>query len=102
MRVDHAAIDAAGDRDSGFVGHDVEQRLIGVDLGAWLDVPGDDFSFDDAFAQVRQLEYDGLHGGGLSVEGGGLSVGYSVLSTRILNSQSWPAIRPRWFFAPFA
>jgi hypothetical protein len=43
----------AGNCDGRLVGHHVHKRLIDPYLIARPDVPGTDFGFDHAFAQVR-------------------------------------------------
>ena len=60
-KLEHFAGNGAFHFDRGLVGHHVGDLLILGNRIADLDVPGDDFRFGNAFANVRQLEFISSH-----------------------------------------
>ena len=58
---DHAADHRRGNLDRGLVRHDVGQRLVLGDHVADLHMPGDQFDFRDAFADVGHLDDMNTH-----------------------------------------
>ena len=52
----HAPGDRRRNLDRRLVGHDVGHRLVFCDLVSHRDMPGDEFGFDDAFAQIGHFD----------------------------------------------
>ena len=62
MEGDDLAGDGGGHFHRSLVGHHVDEGGVFLDEVADLDVPGDDFGFGGAFADVGELEDELAHG----------------------------------------
>ena len=80
---EHLAADGRRNHDGCLVGHQIHKRLVLGDRLALLDFPLDNLAFDDAFADIRQLEYVLAH------------FSYSPSS-----AQSLPSLAPGWGSIP--